>query len=101
MANKSEDQNNQVTNMSKHIHPLIERGRGPRPPYLSILGLAPQRYILGPLPKLIIELTYHKMILRGMILFTLCIMGGGIVQSIRTALPLCPCLHLNQIWVEY
>ena len=26
----------------------------------------------------------------------LCIMGGGLVQSIRTTLPLFPCLQLNQ-----
>ena len=27
----------------------------------------------------------------------LCIMGGGLVQSIRTTLPQYPCLHLNQV----
>jgi hypothetical protein len=27
-------------------------------------------------------------------------MGGGIAQLIRTALPLCPCPHLNQTSIE-
>ena len=43
------------------------------------------------------QLKVHYMKIEIKWVLTICIMGGGIAQCIRTALPLCLCLHQNQL----